>query len=574
MSISSGPGQRPANSRRASLLDRRQQLTESLDDAPYDMMLYLRRAAVYADMGYPDLAAGDAYRALLLTDEANDESFEYHEQAVEALDAYVGEQLPEVLEKYAIGTQTTRQNCSREELVAAAAVRCYQLLSRSLLQCGCLRSANSFCERGLAAAAGPEDERLLRKTQVSIQTAARKRMPRRRGSDGSNETQTISPADLPDRGIVRRELYPWNTHEPDRTSAEAVAFLNKQLAAVAPKCTVRATELPVLADNGNKRASDAATCWQLGVFATEPIAAGEAVLREYSLLTANNRHKESVCDACSSELPELDASSNGGPVGCPECDDTVFCDAFCLEQAQARYHPAVCDKDVDAIAKDPDDARDADDALYVLLLARLLAMATHQERHPLDIDEVIYIWGDFAAVQDGDAADDEADDHDHDHDDDVVPRGTLPFSFDVNIATPLHMLEKMDLDVFAELARYDVWVLNTLYAKFRGTASARKSRRDGRPDVAAVHPLWCLANHDCDPNVTWEWGGRMVLSARQERVLGPRPGGIAAGDEILSHYCDVDLPVQQRREWASGSLGGWCMCGRCRAEAASSGETV
>jgi len=36
----------------------------------------------------------------------------------------------------------------------------------------------------------------------------------------------------------------------------------------------------------------------------------------------------------------------------------------------------------------------------------------------------------------------------------------------------------------------------------------------------------------------------------------------------LSHYCDIDLKVQDRREWAQGSLGGWCMCERCRAEAA------
>jgi hypothetical protein len=34
----------------------------------------------------------------------------------------------------------------------------------------------------------------------------------------------------------------------------------------------------------------------------------------------------------------------------------------------------------------------------------------------------------------------------------------------------------------------------------------------------------------------------------------------------LSHYCDIDLKVQERREWAKGSLGGWCMCNRCRRE--------
>lgn len=40
-------------------------------------------------------------------------------------------------------------------------------------------------------------------------------------------------------------------------------------------------------------------------------------------------------------------------------------------------------------------------------------------------------------------------------------------------------------------------------------------------------------------------------------------GGLAAGEEVLNHYCDVDLDVRARREWAVGALGGWCLCERC-----------
>lgn len=621
-----------AGSRVASLLERRQQLTDELADGSYDIILYLRRAGVYVDLAYPDLAAGDAYRALLLTDEISDESFEYHDQTFEAMTVYAaGEKaLPDFLQKETASelasgvaalsispdSTATADIASCRRLAATAAICCYRVLSLNLLLCGCLRSAYTFVERGLTADPNDKD---LQQTKVLINTAARKRLGRaKRGDDAdSKDTFKYNPADLPDRGLVRREVYPWNTYEPNRFSAESLAFLNDQLSCAAPKCEVLATELPILTEKGHEdngtAGGDTRTCWQLGVFAKESIAAGEAVLREYSLLTANNRLKESACDACGAELPNLadigkqkKRSSNnnnkrpitdGGddgveitaaPVACPECYDTVFCDDFCFEQAQAKYHPAVCETDVDAIAKDPEDARDADDALYVLLLARLLAMATHQERHPLEIDEIKYIWGDFMPSETN--ANTEGNPCGADFSlslsspevaamaaaGGIPPTAwSLPFSFEANIATPLHILEKMDLDVFADLAHYDLWVLNSCYAKFRGTASARKSRRDGRPDVAAVHPLWCLANHDCDPNVTWEWGGRMVLSAREERVkLDPnatdekRPGGIAAGQEILNHYCDVDLPVQLRREWASGSLGGACMCQRCRNEAA------
>jgi hypothetical protein len=100
-----------------------------------------------------------------------------------------------------------------------------------------------------------------------------------------------------------------------------------------------------------------------------------------------------------------------------------------------------------------------------------------------------------------------------------------------------------------------------------GTASGRHGP-DGRPELGAVHPLWSLANHSCDPNVTWEWDGNIEFRTREHLVdyKGRDPElrpGLRKGDEVLSHYCDIRLPVKERREWAAGALGGECMCSRC-----------
>ena len=144
------------------------------------------------------------------------------------------------------------------------------------------------------------------------------------------------------------------------------------------------------------------------------------------------------------------------------------------------------------------------------------------------------------------------------------------------------MLEKMDIDIFAN-PQYDVWVFNTLYAKFRGTASARLSGLGGRtirgPEVSAVLPMWCLANHSCDPNVSWEWGGSIKFWASEKKVAWRKGGrevkrseaGIKKGEEVLNHYCDVELPVKERREWARGALGGDCRCQRCTWETNETG---
>ena len=88
-----------------------------------------------------------------------------------------------------------------------------------------------------------------------------------------------------------------------------------------------------------------------------------------------------------------------------------------------------------------------------------------------------------------------------------------------------------------------------------------------------MHPMWCLANHSCDPNVTWEWAGSIEFKVREERAQWEgkegrtNEAGIRKDQEVLNHYTDVRLPVQGRRDWAYGALGGNCMCERCVWEA-------
>ncbi|CAG8951932.1 hypothetical protein HYFRA_00005737, partial [Hymenoscyphus fraxineus] len=554
------------------LLKKRATLTAALQSEPYDLITYLQRAQVHADLGYPDLAVGDYYRALLLTDEVANEGFEYHEQAVEALreQCRSGEsngegedewQVPEMLKwkgdykdrseglgevpksgdingRFTNGEKSSDAGSKEEErrelIVRLASIKCYRGLALNLLLCGCLKSAYDFCLRGLAIA---NDDGDLNQRKDYILLMAKRRL----------KVDEVDISSLPDQGVVRREAYPWNTHEPDRFSQESLDTLSKELSVCAPKLEVRVTELPILLEayKESDNFGITPTIKQLGLFAKEDIEPGEEILHEISLLAANNLLKESLCDACSSSLPELSMDSE--VVACPDCDDIMFCNEECLSLAQESYHPAVCDKDLDTIAKDPDPA-EKPFALYLLLLGRALAMSETQSIHPLDLKEVKYIWGDFLpssvnAVPLSPSSE-------------PPPIWTLPFSFAGNVSGPLHLLEKMDIDVFASIESYDLWIFNTLYAKFRGTASARVNKKTGHPEVAAVHPLWCLANHDCDPNVSWKWGARMKFWCRKERI-GGRKGGVRKGEEILNHYTDVELKVKERREWALGSLGGF-----------------
>lgn len=50
---------------------------------PYSIIHRLNLARAYHDLGYPELAASDAYKALLLVDEVSEEA-EFHDEALEA----------------------------------------------------------------------------------------------------------------------------------------------------------------------------------------------------------------------------------------------------------------------------------------------------------------------------------------------------------------------------------------------------------------------------------------------------------------------------------------------------------
>lgn len=68
------------------LRDRLAKLAElqgCLETQPYSIILRLKLATAYKNLGYPDLAVGDAYKALLLVDEVSEEG-EFHEEALNA----------------------------------------------------------------------------------------------------------------------------------------------------------------------------------------------------------------------------------------------------------------------------------------------------------------------------------------------------------------------------------------------------------------------------------------------------------------------------------------------------------
>jgi hypothetical protein len=207
--------------------------------------------------------------------------------------------------------------------------------------------------------------------------------------------------------------------------------------------------------------------------------------------------------------------------------------------------------------------------LYFLLLSRTMQMSETQKAHPLDLFDIKYLWGDFSPTPD------------------VVElptasgEKTLPYSVRHHVELPLQWFEILmhsrdGCTPYSAtwLKKYDWWIIQTLFAKFRGVANAQQSTWNGSAELASIHPLWCLANHSCNPNVTWKPSGVRNLTVVQERVW-ERPDkpsifaweGIRAGEEIWNHYHDVkEKDYRKRRAQLEAVLGGDCRCERCSFE--------
>ncbi|KAK5053242.1 hypothetical protein LTR84_002216 [Exophiala bonariae] len=401
-------------------------------------------------------------------------------------------------------------------------------------------------------------------------------------------------------GWSQRQIYPWNEHEPDRMGQEALRDINERLAIAAPALEARLSTLPALAPpvkTANAGEGDIACDekWtQLGLYANKDLEPGSTILEERSMLTAIRPHGEALCDACAADMEPIPATDRRYCGGC----NLPFCSEECHTVATARYHapneqdeeteegypPETCpfcpgtvgNDDIHILGRAESSTTPEWD-LYFLLLSRTLQMAETQETYPLDLFEIKYLWGDFSPTPDV-----------NNLNKDLEGKGTLPFSVRHHIELPLQWFEilmhsRPECRPYSAtwLEKYDWWAVQTLFAKFRGVADAQQSTWTGKPEVAAVHPLWCLANHSCNPNVTWKPSGVRNLTVVTQRVWNTALedttksetgdsawSGIKQGDEIWNHYTDInEKDYRERRARLQAVLGGDCLCERCTSEA-------
>lgn len=114
----------------------------------------------------------------------------------------------------------------------------HAIVVQCLIDCGCLRSAFDYDTRALQAFPSDNHFKVLREDILQkLRTYFKSK---------GDDLDAADVEEYPDKGLVRREKYPWNDYEPDRFCEESLRIMNEEMALVAPKLEIRKTSLLIL----------------------------------------------------------------------------------------------------------------------------------------------------------------------------------------------------------------------------------------------------------------------------------------------------------------------------------------
>ena len=463
-------------------------------------------------LGYPELAIGDLYKAILLhialTGRRGNFSDEvllhqsmrlWVEGASGLCEAYflVSEDSAEEWNGIMKSHVTTNQECA------------YQGLVQGLIEIGCFFDALKMCKEarrmGVKASAIETEEGYAHGAWTA------------RLMDPGSDAETPSALDKPEMtktGAVLLRRYPWM---PAKFFKRMPATILKRKAEMEKASSGNCSVTP----------STIGPADSYGVKALEDIEPGEIVLLETTAVVAISDYSDR-CTVCCVAI----AVQKGVLLKC--CKMRV-CSAICAKQATRHFHRSTCGTGIPIKWRGPASTNTPTYAARERLMEKVLAILVQGRQAPLDSPLINQLMAPYDSTE------------------------VVGFHFGVDIVSKFEFLQTLGVDIFAD-PRYDTWVLHTITARLQN--NVHHGANVEPKQLLALHPLYSFFNHSCARNASWlAWENEV----NRLSVTAIKP--IRKGDEIFIQYHGVEaLSLEARQIVLKTWFPDGCQCQRCQSE--------
>ncbi|KAF2197071.1 hypothetical protein GQ43DRAFT_341536, partial [Delitschia confertaspora ATCC 74209] len=307
-----------------------------LENSPYDPEIWTERAGYFLALNYPELAAGDAYKAGLLFDRAlkSDEK--------------------------------------------EPRLRAYHILGQALYDCHCHLEAAEFWEDIAKKVLEPSAQVKAAEMRVLL-----KRKEEAAAAAGLSGTLQEQKDRLKDGGVFTVH-YPWMQERHRTRTPEIIAMVNEELKNIEPQS--RYLGQSTLAGRSD----------MLGMFASRDIPEGECILIDRTATGACSNSEGLICENCYGRVkcPPLQAPCcsnilNDAAHATRDINKGsyfVYCSTACYHLAMTTYHQAICGKDFSWLTEPAKGLEANASPLRPLLMLRFLASCVQAgpETSPLD----------------------------------------------------------------------------------------------------------------------------------------------------------------------------------------------
>ncbi|KAI9644595.1 hypothetical protein NHQ30_006616 [Ciborinia camelliae] len=383
---------------------------------PYNPQHWRQRSAALLSLGFPELAASDAFKAITLANFVFDneelgtrvwfemgmmECFRDGKDAIEISSTALGLQLLNILK-------------SERKLA-------YNHLISSLELLRAFQDMKSICSQALKYYPGDLD------FKSSLQHANAKYR------EFSNLMDFVKPDMIKwlttEMGVVSMRHYPWVPREFRTRSDKVIQVANENLSKCSRVLTLQPSPMNTMPPESG--------VISYGVFATKDIKAGETVLATKPALCVTGSQMDGERGSCFNCCRKLESSSRKFGFSC--CPQLYFCSRECKYIAQNYYHDAQCGVNISEFYEAVKNKNcvlggpEISNMIWLRLLATCKQGGGNPLQHPL-----------LASLPIEEGTDD------------------LTWSLEARVIGPMRILEKLGIDVFSN-KDYDAWVLESVW---------------------------------------------------------------------------------------------------------------